>query len=101
MKSVCVYLGSANGTRPSYLAAARATGAALAARGIEVVYGGAAVGCMGALADAAREQGGNVTGILPRVLMEKEIAHKYAYVTAKTEKGGKREDGGRPGWGSG
>jgi hypothetical protein len=75
MKSVCVYCGSATGARPEYLAAARLVGETLAARGIELVYGGARIGMMGAMADAALERGGRVYGVLPEALFETEIAH--------------------------
>jgi hypothetical protein len=75
MKSVCVYCGSATGARPEYLAAARLVGETLAARGLELVYGGARIGMMGAMADAALERGGRVYGVLPEALFETEIAH--------------------------
>jgi uncharacterized protein (TIGR00730 family) len=61
--------------RPEYLAAATDLGRVLAARGIGVVYGGARVGLMGAVADAALVGGGRVTGVIPRALAEKEVAH--------------------------
>jgi uncharacterized protein (TIGR00730 family) len=72
---VCVYCGSSPGDDPRYAAIARAFGAALARAGIGVVYGGGRVGLMGALADAALEAGGEVVGIIPRFLEEREIAH--------------------------
>jgi uncharacterized protein (TIGR00730 family) len=75
MKSVCVYCGSATGARPHYLAAARLVGETLAARGLELVYGGARIGMMGAMADAALARGGRVYGVLPKALFETEIAH--------------------------
>lgn len=75
ISSVCVYCGSSAGRQPIYLEAARALAAALVQRGIRLVYGGARVGVMGALADAALEQGGTVTGVIPRALAGKEIAH--------------------------
>lgn len=75
ISSVCVYCGSSAGRRPVYLEAARALAAALVQRGIRLVYGGARVGLMGALADAALERGGTVTGVIPRALAGKEIAH--------------------------
>lgn len=76
IKSICVYCGSNPGSRPDYVEAARTLGTAIAARGITLVYGGAKVGCMGAVADAALAAGGKVVGIIPRALVEKEIAHE-------------------------
>jgi hypothetical protein len=73
--NLCVYCGTALGADPAYLAAAQATGRYLARHGIGVVYGGARVGLMGALADAALAAGGHVTGVMPRALIEREIAH--------------------------
>lgn len=75
ISSVCVYCGSSPGRQPAYLNAARALATALVGRGIRLVYGGARVGVMGALADAALAAGGNVTGVIPRALAGKEIAH--------------------------
>lgn len=72
---MCVFCGSRMGARPEYLAGARALGAELARRGLTLVYGGANVGLMGALADAALEQGGKVVGVLPQVLKDRELAH--------------------------
>jgi hypothetical protein len=63
------------GNRPAYAAAARALGEAAAARGLRVVYGGASVGLMGALADAALAAGGEVEGVIPRRLVARELAH--------------------------
>ncbi|WP_091910934.1 LOG family protein [Chitinasiproducens palmae] len=75
MKSVCVYCGSANGARPAYAAAARAFGQALADAGLTLVYGGGSVGLMGIVADAALGAGGEVVGIIPQLLMDKEVGH--------------------------
>jgi uncharacterized protein (TIGR00730 family) len=75
VRSVCVYCGSSEGNRPEYGAAARVLGRALAERGIELVYGGAQVGLMGQLANAALEHGGRVIGVIPQMLVRKEIAH--------------------------
>jgi uncharacterized protein (TIGR00730 family) len=72
---VAVYCGSANGTNPAYLEEARALGAAIAAAGMGLVYGGASVGLMGAVADAALAGGAEVIGVLPKVLAGNEIAH--------------------------
>jgi uncharacterized protein (TIGR00730 family) len=75
MRRLCVFCGSSEGRDPAYLQAARALGETLAVHGIGLVYGGASVGLMGALADAALGAGGDVTGVMPRALVEKEIAH--------------------------
>ncbi len=72
---VCVYCGSSAGNDPRFAAVARAFGAALARAGIGVVYGGGRVGLMGAVAEAALEAGGEVIGIIPRFLEEREVAH--------------------------
>jgi len=72
---LCVFCGSSPGARPEYRQAAAALGAALARRGLGLVYGGARVGLMGAVADAALETGGRVTGVIPRALVGKEVAH--------------------------
>lgn len=74
--SVCVFCGSSPGAHPDYEAAARDLGAALARAGEQVVYGGASIGLMGALADAALEAGGDVVGVIPQSLVDREIAHR-------------------------
>ncbi len=76
MKRVCVFCGSAPGARPAYRIAAQALGAAIAERGLGLVYGGASVGLMGAVADAAMASGAQVIGVLPRGLETREIAHR-------------------------
>lgn len=76
MRSVCVFCGSSAGTSPRYVAAARDLGRAIAASGRAVVYGGASVGLMGALADAALEAGGSVIGVIPASMVAKELAHR-------------------------
>ncbi len=73
---LCVFCGSSAGARPDYLDAARALGGAIAAAGGTLVYGGAKVGLMGAVADAALAAGAPVIGVMPRSLVEKEIAHE-------------------------
>jgi len=75
MRRVCVFSGSSPGARPEYAAAARALGAALVRHGLGLVYGGAKVGLMGAVADAVLAGGGEVVGIIPKRLMTKELAH--------------------------
>jgi uncharacterized protein (TIGR00730 family) len=75
MARVCVFLGSSHGREPVYGVAARALGPVLAERGIGLVYGGAHRGLMGVLADAVLQHGGEVIGVIPQVLVEREIAH--------------------------
>jgi uncharacterized protein (TIGR00730 family) len=76
MRAACVYCGSAFGDDPAYLETTRQLARGLAERGIAVVYGGASVGLMGALADAALEAGGEVIGVIPQALVDREIAHR-------------------------
>ncbi|APV50303.1 Rossman fold protein, TIGR00730 family [Betaproteobacteria bacterium GR16-43] len=76
MKSVCVFAGSNSGSRPEYIPAAEELGRSLARRQITAVYGGARVGLMGAMADAALSEGGRVIGVMPEALVAKEIAHQ-------------------------
>jgi len=70
-----VYCGTSFGAEPAYLGATQELARTLAANGLKVVYGGARVGLMGALADAALAAGGEVIGIIPRQLVDREIAH--------------------------
>ena len=74
MKRICVFCGSSPGTRPEYVQTARQLGYALANRNIGLVYGGAKVGTMGQIANAALEAGGEVIGVIPEQLVEKEVA---------------------------
>ena len=76
MKRVAVFCGSSVGFDPGYEQVAAAVGRALALRGIGIVYGGAKVGLMGAVAAGALQEGGEVVGVLPHFLMHKEIAHE-------------------------
>lgn len=76
MKRVAVYCGSANGTDPAFLAEARRLGSAIAQADMGLVYGGASVGLMGAVADAALAGGAEVIGVLPEILSGSEIAHR-------------------------
>ena len=76
MSSICVFAGSNPGTREEYAAAARELGRVLARRQVGLVYGGARVGLMGALADAALAEGGRVVGVMPQALVAKEVAHQ-------------------------
>lgn len=73
---VCVYCGSSSGDDPRFAAAATELGDALARTGIGLVYGGGRVGLMGAVADAAIATGGEVIGVIPRFLEEREVAHR-------------------------
>ena len=75
MDRVCVFCGSSTGADAAYAAVARELGSELARRGLGLVYGGATVGLMGAVADAALAAGGHVTGVIPTQLVEKELAH--------------------------
>ena len=75
LSSICVFCGSNPGARPAYLEAAETVGRGLAERGVRIVYGGAKLGMMGALAEAARGAGGEVTGIIPQGLFDREIGH--------------------------
>jgi uncharacterized protein (TIGR00730 family) len=72
---ICVFCASSPGAVPEYAAAARATGRVLAERNIGVVYGGGNVGLMGALADATLAAGGEVIGVIPKPLVDREVAH--------------------------
>jgi uncharacterized protein (TIGR00730 family) len=75
MNRICVYCGSNFGNAPVYRAVAEDLARLLAARGIAVVYGGGDVGLMGAVADAAMEAGGEVIGVIPQALMDREVGH--------------------------
>jgi uncharacterized protein (TIGR00730 family) len=75
LKSVCVFCGSSSGTRPEFAAAASALGSALAAGGTTLVFGGGRVGLMGVAADAVLAAGGRAVGVMPRHLIDREIAH--------------------------
>lgn len=75
MRRICVYCGSSPGERGAYAEAARELAAELAARDLELVYGGSNKGIMGVLADAVLNAGGKVTGIMPRALADKDVAH--------------------------
>jgi len=73
LKSLCVYCGANPGAAPSYAAAAKALGVALAANDVRLVYGGGSIGLMGILARAVLENGGNVSGIIPQFLKDREV----------------------------
>jgi uncharacterized protein (TIGR00730 family) len=72
IKSICVYCASGPGTNPAYVAAAKSLGRILAENGVRLIYGGGSVGLMGAIADAVLESGGEITGIIPEFLMNRE-----------------------------
>jgi uncharacterized protein (TIGR00730 family) len=76
MKRICVYCGSSPGNNPAYAAAARELAGVLVRHELELVYGGADKGLMGVIADAVLEQGGRVHGVIPQMLIEKEIVHQ-------------------------
>lgn len=72
---LCIFSGSNAGSKPVYVEAAAQLGRTLAKQGIGIVYGGSSVGLMGAMADAALAEGGEVIGVIPQALVEKEMAH--------------------------
>lgn len=76
MKYLCVFCGSSKGGPAIYAETARRFGEALAARGWGLVYGGGHVGLMGILADAVLQAGGSVIGVIPRSMVERELAHR-------------------------
>lgn len=76
LRTICVYAGSSVGERPAYREAAARLGRTIASSGRRVVFGGGAVGLMGVLADAALDAGGEVVGVIPRALDEREIGHR-------------------------
>ncbi len=75
-KRICVFAGSSPGKRPEYAEAAQQLGEELCARGYDLVYGGGGVGLMGAVADSVLGNGGQVIGVIPEALAEKEVAHR-------------------------
>jgi uncharacterized protein (TIGR00730 family) len=76
VRRVCVFCGASSGARAAYAAAARALGETAATRGVGVVYGGGRVGLMGAVADGALAAGGEVIGVIPKELVDRELAHR-------------------------
>src|SRR5262245_57910496 len=75
LQRVCVFCGSKTGRDQVYREAAEQLGSILVARGLELVYGGGSVGLMGVLADSVLARGGQVTGVIPRMLATKELLH--------------------------
>lgn len=78
IRSICVFCGASAGRDEAYRRAAATVGATLARRGIRLVYGGGRLGLMGAVADAALTGGGEVVGVIPRGLVDRELAHAGA-----------------------
>jgi uncharacterized protein (TIGR00730 family) len=76
VQRICVFCGASPGARPEYADATTEFARMLVAEGIGVVYGGGGVGLMGVLADAVLAEGGELTGVIPRALVEREIAHR-------------------------
>jgi uncharacterized protein (TIGR00730 family) len=76
MQRICVFCGSSVGNEPAFRTAAEALGRALAERGVTLVYGGGNIGLMGVIADQVLRDGGRVIGVIPRQLVEKELAHR-------------------------
>jgi len=76
VERICVFCGASPGARPEYRQATAELARVLVKEGIGVVYGGGGVGLMGALADAVITEGGDLTGVIPRALVEREIAHR-------------------------
>jgi uncharacterized protein (TIGR00730 family) len=76
LRRVCVFCGSSSGHDPVHRQAATSMGRTLADAGVEVVYGGGAVGLMGVIADAAMQAGGRVIGVLPKGLFSREVGHE-------------------------
>ncbi|NWO56574.1 TIGR00730 family Rossman fold protein [Chromohalobacter israelensis] len=76
MVRICIYMGSREGHDDSFRLAAETLGRSIARRGWGLVYGGARVGLMGAVADAALREGGEVIGVIPHHLVEREMAHE-------------------------
>lgn len=85
INSICVYCGSGTGNDPAYVDAAKALGKAMAERGITLVYGGGAVGLMGAVAYSVLDHGGAVRGIIPKFLMSRERALRGTHDLVVTE----------------
>lgn len=76
MRRICVFCGSSPGNAPAYAALAQSVGEGLARRGIGVVYGGGRVGLMGVVADSALDAGGEVIGVIPQAMVDRELAHR-------------------------
>jgi len=92
VRSICVFCGSRPGADPAFAAAAAGLGTAIARRGLTLVYGGAKVGLMGVLANAALAAGGHVVGVIPKGLVSKEIAHEGLQELFLSESMSERKD---------
>ncbi len=75
LSAICLFCGASLGTNPAYRDAAAEFGTTLARRKIRLIYGGGSIGLMGVAADACLASGGEVIGVIPRMLMEKEVGH--------------------------
>lgn len=75
MKTLCIFCGSRPGVDPTYVETARWVGTSIAQRGVAIVYGGGRVGLMGAVADAALAANGRVIGVIPQMLVDREVGH--------------------------
>ena len=75
LRTLCVFCASALGAQPEYRSTAEALGTALAERGIGLVYGGARVGLMGVVASTVMQRGGTVIGVIPHVLVDREVSN--------------------------
>lgn len=75
MRALCVFCGSKPGLNPGYMKMAHDVGTLIARSGVAVVYGGGRVGLMGALADAALAANGRVIGVIPQMLVDREVGH--------------------------
>jgi uncharacterized protein (TIGR00730 family) len=93
MKRLCVFCGANSGAKDAYTSAAHELGRLLARSGIGLVYGGAGIGLMGAVADAALAEGGEVIGIIPRNLVKLEVAHRGAVDLRIVESRAQSHDG--------
>jgi len=76
INSLCVYCGSSPGAKADYVASAESLAQTMAEQDLSLVYGGAHVGIMGALADRLMDLGGKVVGVIPEALVEMEVAHQ-------------------------
>lgn len=77
IQSLAVFCGSKKGTNPLYIQQAAALGKLMAENNIRLIYGGGSAGIMGSIADSVMEHGGNVTGIIPKILLEWEVQHQH------------------------
>lgn len=75
MKRIALFCGSKSGNNPAYITATKSLTASLISHGLEIVYGGGAVGLMGVVAETALKNGGTITGVIPDKLYEMEVAH--------------------------